>query len=149
MPKPDDDSLQEKPRAFQSDPGRLRRETGADRPIGAHLNEAWQEADTRVLRAKKGPPPSEDEAELIRGSVHQPVELFSRVLLSNLTFGEQETYTIVPHGEERLEQGRISIGSPIGRALFQEYPGAVIEVKAPAGPILYRILKVDAESRPG
>lgn len=132
----------EKPRPFSADPGRIRRETGADAPIGAAIGRAAEEAEARVLRQRGFPPPSEEEKELIAAGLRQPVQLFTTVLVAALTDGEQERFTLVPHDEADLEAGRISVGSPLGRALYQEYPGSVVTVKTPAGPMLYRILQV-------
>jgi transcription elongation GreA/GreB family factor len=132
----------EKPRAFPSDPGRIRRETRAEGRIGEAIEKAAAEADARVLRQQGYPPPSEAERALIAASPHEPVQLFSTVLVAELESGEQERFTIVPHDEADLAAGRLSIGSPIGRALYQEYPGAVVRVKTPAGPRLFRILQV-------
>lgn len=126
-----------------SDPGRIRRETRAEAPIGAAIERAAAEAENRVLRQRGYPPPSAVEAELIAHSPHEPVQLFAAVLVADLEGGEQERYVLVPHDEADLDSGRISIGSPLGRALFQEYPGAVVSIKTPVGPRLYRVLSVD------
>ncbi len=52
------------------------------------------------------------------------------------------TYQLVGNLEADLEQGRISIHSPIGRALISKREGDEIEVNAPAGKRIYEILKV-------
>lgn len=132
----------DKPRPFSAEHGRIRRESGSDAPIGAAIRTAAEDADSRVLRQRGFPPPTEAERELIAASLHQAVQLFTTVLLAALEDGEQERYTLVPHDEADLAKGRISIGSPIGRAIYQEYPGSVVSVKTPAGPRLYRILQV-------
>ncbi len=133
---------QEKPRPFKADPGRLRRESRSESPIGSMIEQAAAEAENRALRQRGYPAPSEAEAELIAASPHMAAQLFSRVLLVDLETGDQERYTLVPHDEADLAAGRISIGSPIGRALYQEYPGSVVVVKSPGGPLTYRLLQV-------
>lgn len=95
-----------------------------------------------MLRAKQGPPPTEEEQAILAAAAHKPVELFTEVLVTDLTYGDQITYTIVPDGEGDPDRNRVSLGSPIGRTLFREYPGAVVEVKTPGGKLLYRILRV-------
>lgn len=133
-----------RPSAHTSDPGRLRRETRSEEPIGAAIGKAAAAADNRVLRQRGFPPPSEAEKELIAASPREPAQLFATVLVADLESGEQERFTLVPHDEADLATMRISIGSPIGRALYQEYPGSVVTVKTPAGPRLYRILQVQS-----
>lgn len=52
------------------------------------------------------------------------------------------TYQLVGNLEADLEQSRISIRSPIGRALIGKQVGDEVEVNAPAGKRLYEILTV-------
>lgn len=134
----------EKPRPFTSDPGRIRRESRPDAAIGSHITAAAAEADARVIRALQGPPPTEEEQAIIAASPREPATIFARVLLTDLETGDRETWRIVPHDEGDLAAGKISVGSPLGRALLQEYPGAVVASKTPAGKRLYRLLRVEA-----
>ncbi|MDF2630506.1 MAG: greA [Symbiobacteriaceae bacterium] len=122
---------------------RLRRESRPDDPIGKFVKEAAAEADNRVARATAGPLPTEAEAEILAASAHEPVRLYSQVLITDLESGEQATYRIVPEGEASFERGDLSISSAIGRALLMEYPGAVVAVQAPGGRRLFRILRVE------
>ena len=52
------------------------------------------------------------------------------------------TYQLVGNLEADIDKGRISISSPIGRALINKQEGDEIEVEAPAGKRSYEILKV-------
>ncbi len=52
-------------------------------------------------------------------------------------------YTIVGSNESLPEEGRISNESPIGRALLGRAIGDKVEVKTPAGKIVYEILKIE------
>ncbi len=56
--------------------------------------------------------------------------------------GLEETYTIVGSAEANPADGKISYGSPIGRALLGRTVGDDVEVKVPAGTHHYRILEV-------
>ena len=56
--------------------------------------------------------------------------------------GTAVTYQIVGEDEADLKQGRISIGSPIARALIGKEVGAVAEVQAPGGVKSYEIVKI-------
>jgi transcription elongation factor GreA len=59
--------------------------------------------------------------------------------------GNAVTYQIVGEDEADLKQGRISIGSPIARALIGKEKGAVAEVQAPGGLKSYEIIAVRYE----
>lgn len=67
------------------------------------------------------------------------VSLLSRVTFTNLNTGKAMTYTIVSPHEMNLSEGKISIKSPIGKALMGRRPGDIVEVQAPAGTIKLRI----------
>jgi transcription elongation factor GreA len=56
--------------------------------------------------------------------------------------GEAVTYQIVGEDEADLKQGRISVGSPIARALIGKVEGDVAEVQAPGGIKRYEVIEV-------
>jgi transcription elongation factor GreA len=56
--------------------------------------------------------------------------------------GQQVTYQIVGDLEADISKNRISISSPIARALIGKEEGEVVTVKAPAGDREYEILAV-------
>lgn len=121
----------------------MRREHRSEAPIGAYIRKAGEEADERAARAVAGPPVTEAEAETLAGSAHEPVQMYSTVVVTDLALGEQQRYRIVPEGTGDPGRGEVSLSSPLGRALLMEYPGAVVRVKAPGGERLYRILRVE------
>ncbi len=53
------------------------------------------------------------------------------------------TYQIVGEDEANIKEGRISIGSPIARALIGKQAGDTVIVKAPGGDVDYEILSVE------
>jgi transcription elongation factor GreA len=62
--------------------------------------------------------------------------------LEDMTDGEVVTYQIVGEDEADIKEGKISIISPIARALIGKYAGDVAEVQAPGGIREYEILDV-------
>jgi len=66
----------------------------------------------------------------------------STVDLEEVGSGETVTYQIVGDDEADIKSGKISISSPIARALIGKYSGDVAEVKAPGGIKEYEILDV-------
>lgn len=66
----------------------------------------------------------------------------STVDLEDMQGGQKVTYQIVGDDEADLKVGKISISSPIARAMIGKYPGDVAEVQAPGGVREYEILDV-------
>jgi len=67
------------------------------------------------------------------------------VLLSDEDTGEELTYTIVGEDEADIKQGKISISSPIARALIGKMEGDIATVKAPSGDRELEIVEVRHE----
>jgi len=64
------------------------------------------------------------------------------VELEDLESGETVTYQIVGDDEADIKLGKISISSPIARALIGKYAGDVADVMAPGGIRQYEVLDV-------
>ncbi|MEP7182164.1 MAG: transcription elongation factor GreA [Betaproteobacteria bacterium] len=64
------------------------------------------------------------------------------VELADAESGAKVTYQIVGDDEADIKHGKISIGSPIARALIGRAEGDTAEVKAPGGVREYEILSV-------
>ena len=62
--------------------------------------------------------------------------------LEDVESHEKVTYQIVGDDEANIKSFKISISSPIARALIGKYSGDIAEVKAPAGIREYEILDV-------
>ena len=69
----------------------------------------------------------------------------STVLLINLDDGKKVTYKLVGEDEADLKFGKISITSPLARALIGKDQDDVIELKMPSGITEYEISKVKYE----
>lgn len=65
------------------------------------------------------------------------------VTLEDLESGDNVTYQIVGDDEADLKQSKISISSPIARALIGKYAGDEVEVQAPGGVRGYEIIEVN------
>ncbi len=66
----------------------------------------------------------------------------STIALVNIDTDEEVTYQLVGEDEADIKAGRISIASPIARALIGKMEGDEVLVNAPAGDIEYEILDV-------
>lgn len=93
---------------------------------------------------------SEVEAKLSQAQVIDPTLLDAdgrcvfgaTVELEDMEMRQAITYQIVGEDEADLKHGKISISSPIARALIGKYAGDVVEVSTPGGPREYEILDV-------
>lgn len=65
------------------------------------------------------------------------------VEIEDLDSGKTVTYQIVGEDEANIKEGRISIGSPIARAMIGKENGDVFIVNAPGGNVEYEILSVE------
>ena len=70
------------------------------------------------------------------------VLIYSIVKIKNLKNNAEMTYTIVPESEADLKGGKISVSSPIAKALIGNSTGDVVTVQAPAGVMEFKILDV-------
>lgn len=66
----------------------------------------------------------------------------ARVLLLDMDTEEQFEYTLVSKEEADYDSGKISIDSPVGKALMQRKVDDTIEIQVPAGTLKYKILKI-------
>ncbi len=63
--------------------------------------------------------------------------------LINLDSDEEVTYRIVGEDEANIKEGRISVTSPIARALIGKEEGDVVVVKTPGGEVEYEVGSVE------
>ncbi len=67
------------------------------------------------------------------------------VEMEDIDGGQTVTYQIVGDDEADLKHGKISLNSPVARALIGKYAGDVAEVQTPGGRREYEILDVKYE----
>ncbi|MBP3670956.1 MAG: transcription elongation factor GreA [Bacteroidaceae bacterium] len=72
----------------------------------------------------------------------EEVQLLNRVKIKNTVNGATMEYTIVSETEADLRAGKISIATPIAKALLGHHVGDTVEVQAPAGKIKFEILEI-------
>ncbi len=65
--------------------------------------------------------------------------------LEDAQTGDSVTYQIVGDDEADIKQGKISISSPVARALIGKYAGDVAVVQAPGGAREFEIVDVRYE----
>ena len=65
-----------------------------------------------------------------------------RVLLENIDTGEDVEYQLVGPDESDIARGRISISSPLGRAILGKKPGDELILMVPAGKRVYELVEI-------
>ncbi len=66
----------------------------------------------------------------------------SSVLLENTDTGENVKYQLVGPDEANIEEGRISVSSPLGKAIIGKKPGDEISLEAPGGKRYYELVDI-------
>lgn len=65
------------------------------------------------------------------------------VVVKDLDFDDEETYTLVGAGEEDYDTGKILVTSPIGQGLVGKKIGDTVKIAVPKGTINYEVVKID------
>lgn len=66
----------------------------------------------------------------------------SKVVLENVETGEDVVYQLVGPDESDIENGRISISSPLGKALIGRKPGDELSLQVPGGKRSYELVEI-------
>lgn len=102
----------------------------------AHLEARIRELDSTLRRA----------VVLEHGvdAVHEVSRIGDTVTIKDLRNGQEKSYTLVNPDEMRAGHGKISIASPVGKAVYQRRAGEEVDVEAPAGTFRIRIENIKA-----
>ena len=65
--------------------------------------------------------------------------------LEDLDSKEKIDYKLVAEDEADFSQGRISISSPVGKALLGRKKGEVVNIKVPAGILKYKVINISRD----
>jgi transcription elongation factor GreA len=70
------------------------------------------------------------------------VTILSKVELKNIKMKKNVTYLLVSEAEANIKEGKISVASPIGKAILGKKKGDKVQVMAPNGAIYLEIVKI-------
>ena len=76
------------------------------------------------------------------GASSDTVQMGSTVVVKDVEFDEQETYTLVGSAEADPTEFKISNESPVGAAIIGKKVGDRVDVHAPAGIIQYEVVEI-------
>jgi len=109
----------------------------AAREHAGHIEGRIKELETTLKMASLVENPQSSSPEISFGDT---------VVLRDIASGEHVRYTLVDMSEANALEGKISIVSPMGKALMGHTKGQNIEVKAPAGILHYSIEEIHHRS---
>ncbi len=66
----------------------------------------------------------------------------STVVLENIDTGKNVEYQLVGPEESDIENGRISVSSPLGKAIIGKKPGDEVTMQAPGGERYYELVEI-------
>lgn len=66
----------------------------------------------------------------------------SRILVENIDSGDEVEYQLVGPEESDINEGKVSVTSPLGKAILGKVPGDEVTVQAPAGKRIYEIVEI-------
>ncbi len=108
---------------------------------GAQESRALMEARINVLRDKLSRAILLDPAQFPKDQV----AFGSTVRVKDLSFGDEEEFTLVGAGEEDYDNGKILIISPLAQGLVGKKVGERVEIAVPQGTLKFEILEIRFE----
>ncbi len=105
-----------------------------------------QRENQGMMMAKIG----ELKSKIARASIIDPSQLprdevvfGCTVTVEDLSYGDEEQFSLVGAGEEDYDKGKILVTSPFGQGLLGKKVGETAEVDVPAGKLQFKILKIE------
>lgn len=70
------------------------------------------------------------------------VQILNKITLLNTKTKVEMTYILVSDSEANLKEGKLSINTPIAKALLGKVVGDVVEVKVPSGMLTLQVVNI-------
>lgn len=70
------------------------------------------------------------------------VQILNKIKIKNTTNNALMEYTLVPESEANIKEGKLSIGTPIAKALLGKKVGDKVEVNIPSGTVTFEIIDI-------
>ena len=74
---------------------------------------------------------------------NEKVVFGTTVTLADTDTGEKKKYTLIGQEEADLKKGKISVQSPVGKALIGHKVGDIVSIKTPAKTVEYEIQEIE------
>lgn len=79
-----------------------------------------------------------DESQISTDSV----QILNKVTIRNTRNNQKMSYTLVSESEADLKQGKIAIGTPVGKGLLGKKVGDIVDIKVPNGIMNFEIVDI-------
>lgn len=70
------------------------------------------------------------------------VQILNKVKIKNLKTNALMEYLLVAESEANLKEGKLSVGTPIAKALIGKKVGEVVDVQVPSGSVKFEIVEI-------
>ena len=70
------------------------------------------------------------------------IQILNKMILKNKNTGKVVEYTLVSENEANLKEGKLSIGTPIAKALLGHKKGDEVDVTVPSGVIRFEVIDI-------
>lgn len=70
------------------------------------------------------------------------IQILNKVTVKDINNNRDMVYTLVSESEANIRQGKLAIGTPIGKALLGKKVGDIVEVIVPAGILNLEVLDI-------
>lgn len=100
----------------------------------AHISRRMQELEHKISSAQVIDPATLDHEKIVFGAT---------VTLTDVNTGDEVCYMIVGADESEISKGRISVESPIARALIGKEEGDEVKVKTPKGIREFEVVGIE------
>ncbi len=97
------------------------------------INSRIKELESKIASAIVVSSAHQDQSRITFGATVRLVPLDSK---------EEKRYTLVGQEEADLKAGRISVHSPVGKALIGHMEGETVTIRVPAGEVQYTIAEI-------
>jgi transcription elongation factor GreA len=111
----------------------------AARERQGHLEARIRELEDSLQRARLVSPDAQDSVR----REERRVKLGSKVKLLDSASGEEMAYTLVNASEANPMDSKLSVASPVGKALIGHRAGEEVEVATPRGNLSYRVKGIE------
>lgn len=70
------------------------------------------------------------------------VQILNKVKIKNLKTNALMEYLLVAESEANLKEGKLSVGTPIAKALIGKKVGEIVDVQVPSGSVKFEIVEI-------
>ncbi len=117
----------------EADLDKLKKLINTDKEFNRNHKDYLEKLELELARAQVVPP------EAIPDDV---ITMNSQVLLRDLDYGDEMTYTLVYPADADLAQNKISVLAPVGTAILGYRSGDAVEWEVPSGSVRLRVERI-------